>query len=249
MVAVTTIMIPMEITNPISNIYRVKNFLDEDSYVFFKSLFESNHYLNTQDNFGRSMLSPHQYFDDQKLIDYITIYKNKVVNTVSNIFGLDLIDMSGTAIRKWNVGEFQHPHSDCEAEIELIDDNIQVKPYFNFTSLFIDYAGLTYLNDDYSGGEIYFPQYNKSFHPEPNEFITFPGTNRYIHGVKTVTNGSRHVLQNFMATLKSRYIWENFVIDEKPLSFSPLKWEDATMEKTCYNRSNIPEYFIFNKHR
>ena len=55
-----------------------------------------------------------------------------------------------------------------------------------------DIATLVYLNDDYSGGEIYFPEYDLTFKPEPGDLLTFPDNPNYIHGVKPITSGTRY---------------------------------------------------------
>jgi len=240
-------MMVMMIKANISNIHRIKNFLDKDSYSFFLSLFKNNYHLNNPDNVGRSMLSHHHCIEDQELLDRTMDYANKVVQLASELFGLDLMDLSGVSLRNWNPGEFQPPHSDCEADIILNNNKLEVGPYFNFSSLFIEYAGLTYLNNDYSGGAIYFPQHDLKIYPEPNEFIAFPGTKYYLHGVEEVRSGKRYVMQNFMTSLKARYIWENFVLPDQPITFSSKTLDQAMYEKVCYDRSNIPEHFIFNR--
>lgn len=55
-----------------------------------------------------------------------------------------------------------------------------------------DIATLVYLNNDYEGGEIYFPDYNLTFKPEPGDLLTFPDNPNYIHGVKPITKGIRY---------------------------------------------------------
>jgi hypothetical protein len=54
-----------------------------------------------------------------------------------------------------------------------------------------DIAVLTYLNDDYVGGEIYFPEYDIYIKPEPGDLLTFPDNPNFIHGVKAITSGTR----------------------------------------------------------
>lgn len=55
-------------------------------------------------------------------------------------------------------------------------------------------ACLVYLNDDYEGGEIFFPRYNLTIKPKAGTLITFPGSLYYIHGVKKITNGNRFTI-------------------------------------------------------
>lgn len=59
-------------------------------------------------------------------------------------------------------------------------------------------AVIIYLNDDYNGGELFFPDYNFEIKPPSKSMIMFPGTENYMHGVKEVLPGStRYVLPSF----------------------------------------------------
>lgn len=55
-----------------------------------------------------------------------------------------------------------------------------------------DIATLIYLNNNYSGGEIYFPEYDISYKPEPGDFLCFPDNPEYVHGVRPISNGIRY---------------------------------------------------------
>lgn len=48
----------------------------------------------------------------------------------------------------------------------------------------ITIGGLIYLNDEYNGGEIAFPEHNISIKPSPGDLVLFPC--HYLHEVKTV---------------------------------------------------------------
>jgi hypothetical protein len=55
-----------------------------------------------------------------------------------------------------------------------------------------DIATLVYLNDDYTGGDIYFPKYDISYKPKPGDLLCFPDNPDYVHGVKTIESGTRY---------------------------------------------------------
>lgn len=55
-----------------------------------------------------------------------------------------------------------------------------------------DIATLVYINDDYTGGEIYFPAYDISYKPEPGDLLCFPDNPDFIHGVKEIKDGIRY---------------------------------------------------------
>lgn len=47
-------------------------------------------------------------------------------------------------------------------------------------------------------GEIYFPRIGIKFKPEPGTMFLFPGTLKYLHGVKKITTGVRHTVATFL---------------------------------------------------
>lgn len=55
-----------------------------------------------------------------------------------------------------------------------------------------DIATLIYINNDYVGGDIYFPEYDISHKPEPGDLLVFPDNPDYVHGVKAVSEGIRY---------------------------------------------------------
>lgn len=60
-------------------------------------------------------------------------------------------------------------------------------------------AVVIYINDNYEGGELFFPQHNLTIKPKAGTMITFPGTSDYEHGTKVVTSGSdRFVIAVFV---------------------------------------------------
>lgn len=61
-----------------------------------------------------------------------------------------------------------------------------------------DFASVIYLNDDYVGGEIYFPNLGIELKPDPRTLIVFPGTLFFLHGVRRVERGMRHTIASFL---------------------------------------------------
>jgi predicted 2-oxoglutarate/Fe(II)-dependent dioxygenase YbiX len=54
-----------------------------------------------------------------------------------------------------------------------------------------------YLNDDYEGGEIYYPKLGIAIKPEAGSLVIHPGTVQYAHGVIPVTSGIRYATTAF----------------------------------------------------
>lgn len=54
-----------------------------------------------------------------------------------------------------------------------------------------------YLNDDFSGGEIFFPLINLRIKPKKNEFLIFPSSYLFVHEVSEVQDANRFVIVGF----------------------------------------------------
>jgi predicted 2-oxoglutarate/Fe(II)-dependent dioxygenase YbiX len=60
-----------------------------------------------------------------------------------------------------------------------------------------------YLNDDYEGGEIYYPKKFLSIKPKKYSLVVHPGSEEYEHGVREVTAGERYALTMFTRSRKA----------------------------------------------
>lgn len=87
---------------------------------------------------------------------------------------------------RWKIGDYQEPHADGE------NPGGDKHPFHwrNFGCVY-------YLNDNYEGGEIYFPNQELEIKPKPNTLVFFPGTLEYLHGVKPIVEGVRYTLTSF----------------------------------------------------
>jgi predicted 2-oxoglutarate/Fe(II)-dependent dioxygenase YbiX len=113
---------------------------------------------------------------------------------VDNFFQVDASPTS-PAIVRWLPGQLQMPHADKELHEGENAGKPNDFPYY-------DLAGLFYLNDDYEGGELYFPQQGIKFKPKPGAAYFFPGDKNFIHGVTPITSGIRYVVPFFWTILK-----------------------------------------------
>lgn len=91
---------------------------------------------------------------------------------------------TGETIVKWLPGQYQDPHADKELHQGPDAGTPNDFPCYDISSLF-------YLNDDYEGGELYFPLQDVKFKPKRGAAYFFPGDKNYIHGVTEVKNSLR----------------------------------------------------------
>jgi hypothetical protein len=67
------------------------------------------------------------------------------------------------------------------------------------------FAAVAYLNDDYEGGEIYFPEINESIKPKAGMLVAFNCGPRHRHGVKpTGGNALRYTFPSWFTEREER---------------------------------------------
>lgn len=98
------------------------------------------------------------------------------------------------AIVRWLPGNEQQPHADKELHVGEDAGKPNDFPYYDIASLF-------YINDDYEGGELYFPVQGLKFKPKKGAAYFFPGDLHYIHGVTPVESGIRYTCPFFWTIL------------------------------------------------
>jgi hypothetical protein len=106
--------------------------------------------------------------------------------------------------QKWNVGGNASPHAD--------NSSLDGEPNAFETNKFVS---LLYLNDDYEGGELYFPDEAIEFKPQSCSWVGFNGGIENLHGVKEIKTGSRYTFVSFWDFEEAEY-------DEKRRQ----EWED-----------------------
>ena len=57
-----------------------------------------------------------------------------------------------------------------------------------------DYTGVAYLNDDFTGGELVFPDLDIAIAPRPGLLVGFPSNHEFVHAVPKVLSGKRYSL-------------------------------------------------------
>jgi hypothetical protein len=115
---------------------------------------------------------------------------------VEKVFDRSVIANTSHA-QKWDVGGFANPHSDNS-------DNHGHPNAFEINK----YVAILYLNGDYEGGELYFPDHNIEFKPTEHSLIVFPGGVENIHGVREIISGTRYTMVPFWDFADAEYSQE-----------------------------------------
>jgi hypothetical protein len=134
--------------------------------------------------------------------EMITIIDN-IINrfrlVIQHFFEVEIIP-TGPALVRWPVGARQEPHADKELHEGPDAGTANAFPWYDIGTVF-------YLNDDYEGGELYFPQHGIEFKPKAGAAYFFPGDMNYIHGVRPIISGCRYTSPVFWTITKLPEKW------------------------------------------
>lgn len=135
-------------------------------------------------------------------IDYFTIQTFKEIGMNSEEMLLLIQDVARktySQITQDYDGPFE---TFLERKTHLAKFNIdaEMPPHFD-ESRPHDIATLIYLNDDYEGGEIYFPEFDIKIKPKPGDMVAFPDNPSFMHGVKKITGSNRYTLPRWFTRI------------------------------------------------
>lgn len=86
------------------------------------------------------------------------------------------LELNQVPIKKWNQGQSMGPHFDGQDGDSTLAFSL-----------------VAYINDDYEGGEIHFPNQNITIKPKAGSLIMFPSQEPYVHEVMPITSGTRYM--------------------------------------------------------
>jgi hypothetical protein len=198
------------------NIVEIENFMTDEELYFLQN-FARN--LNTWDqtethyNEDGTIIYESEYWKDRVASSYTLMQvEPKVHQTIRNLIERfrPLVEehfkvkamATNPCIVRWLPGQLQMPHADKELHEGDNAGKPNDFPYYDLGSLF-------YLNDDYEGGELYFPNQDVVIKPKKGSGYFFPGDMNYIHGVKEVKSGIRYTCPFFWTILSHKGKEEN----------------------------------------
>lgn len=195
------------------NIVEVENFITEEENKILLSFAKNNKNFDkneTEYNENGTII-----YDDNPWKDRVVTEPNllkfapEIVKILKDIVGrfkpiienfFDVkVEPTGSSIVRWPIGSRQDPHADKELHEGPDAGTPNSFPWYDIGTVF-------YLNDDYFGGELYFPKQGIEFKPKARAGYFFPGDLHYIHGVRPVLQGCRYT---------SPYFWTVTDLPEK----------------------------------
>jgi predicted 2-oxoglutarate/Fe(II)-dependent dioxygenase YbiX len=147
-------------------------------------------------DYARSVDSSFAEFGNgEKEFTFHAKFKDLDIQSLINFYG----ELTLKFVRDNYPGPFQDYDPD-RTHIARFDKGNGMHEHFDSTKP-NDIATLIYLNNDYLGGEIYFPDYDVHIKPDSGDLVCFPDTPDFVHGVKPITDGIRYTVPRWFTRI------------------------------------------------
>jgi hypothetical protein len=190
-------------------IHEIENFLTEEEIQYLSNYAKNNTLWDITEshwNENGNIIYDHRVWEnrvatwhtlqktDKKIIDILNNVINRLKVTIEDFFNVEAYPTS-PAIVRWPTGTLQNPHADKELHEGPDAGTPNDFPWYDLGTVF-------YLNDEYEGGELYFPLQGIEFKPKRGAVYFFPGDKNFIHGVRPVRSGCRYTAPFFWTITK-----------------------------------------------
>ena len=171
-------------------ILKKENFLDESYIVNVLNFAKNTNLWETSkkdgDFWSTRTLGLYKVPDEIKtILKDVCIKTEKFISESYNLnkpVYIDTIDLV-----RWFPGQHQPAHCD-----DMTNDDTEK---FKFSHR--AFGSIIYLNDDYLGGETFYPNFEISVKPKKNTCIVHPGDCDHLHGVTKIENSIRYTIASF----------------------------------------------------
>jgi predicted 2-oxoglutarate/Fe(II)-dependent dioxygenase YbiX len=144
-------------------------------------------------------LGTNNSFLAEKLLERI------IIKYAEPFFDVTMEFWNRPSLFKYETGGFFVPHVDGE----IFQDGKWVRIYDR------DYTITVFLNEDYEGGNIIFPDYDLHIVPKTGKLIVFPNDHNYFYGDEKVTSGNKYQLVSWLTaygTKRTKHPENPFII-------------------------------------
>lgn len=160
----------------IESIKIIKNFISNEDLEILEPLCDSMY---------RSKIQPEEKIKlaEQKIIEC----RNNIKSKAEELFGLKLEE--DDSANKYNIESKylngRQPYYVTDIHTDLVGDDSEKYKQYGWSGRI---SNLIYLNEDYEGGELYFPHHNLKIKPEKGMLVSFPGHWYNRHGIMPASN-------------------------------------------------------------
>lgn len=162
----------------------IDNFISDEDINIALALFNSEPLEKFKNIPWVNILTP-----SEKTYAFIKKYSDKALELHKETYNLQVPLYTYEAfLTKWDEGHGTGVHQDNHAGAEMVQ-----------------LTTVVYLNDDYEGGEIYFPDFDLFIKPKKGQAIIFPAftkNNPYEHGVNPIKGNERFTIALWHTAIK-----------------------------------------------
>lgn len=213
-----------------------------DKWSVFGTYTQQKHDPNEPAEFGE------RYDREKYICDSIYIAYTKAISHYLNKYEMTLPDQAALMTSSF---------SKYDPNLDTLNNDLAMQYHTDYVLVEKDMPGpkffltcTTYLNDDYEGGDIIFYIEGEDrvypYKPEAGDICVFPSGPPYFHGVKTIRNGEKFFVRNFIS-----YPYEgapDWLANQK--YYGAYKWakmEEARIENQAKGSMKYIDYDKDNK--
>jgi predicted 2-oxoglutarate/Fe(II)-dependent dioxygenase YbiX len=124
------------------------------------------------------------------------LYNNPVLQNIHNQFYMILLAAIDLYNKKHNIANTLYHEA---YSLLKYSGGEEYKSHFDTSGVMgRAVSAICYLNNDYEGGELEFPNFNIKIKPEPGMLILFPSSYPYTHIAHPVTSGTKYALVTWL---------------------------------------------------
>ena len=168
-----------------TQIVKIPNFISEDECAILIDAFEGNALTNSANGFWDNMIVYPGTITDRNVLDLMSKTSHRTRAVIleeykpQNKIYSDIIMLC-----RWDVGKKLQPHIDNQDT-------------HDYSTPWRTHSALVYLNNDYEGGEIFFPRLNIALKPSAGMLVIFSSGAEHEHGVTEITEGKRYTMPSW----------------------------------------------------
>jgi hypothetical protein len=129
---------------------------------------------------------------DKKAAEIMLDANSRCGNIIKNNYAIPEVYSDTLQIVRWFPGMEQPPHADDMTNTDIHGFEHRV------------FGSIIYLNDDYEGGQTYYPNYKISITPQAGKLAVHPGDPEHLHGVTKIEGGMRYTIASFWTLDKNK---------------------------------------------
>jgi hypothetical protein len=153
----------------------------------------------------KNVLLNSEFIDQHETINFLVL---NLCDVISEYFGETYCSVK-PSVRRWEKGEIQFSHMDNiepDGKIPFTRD----KDFYPYP--IIDLTAIIYLNDNYLGGEIFFPKKNIEIKPKAGSILVWPASE--YHSVKEVMSDYRYTIICFLIKARTLAAFQSYKLSE-----------------------------------